>query len=297
MIALPRIGLGTGPLGGLFEPVDDDQAKATVEAAWNRRVRLFDTAPLYGSGLAEERLGAVLRGYPRDELLLSTKVGRLLRPGEPDPNFPGAPPLAPVFDYSYDGALRSLEESLERLGLDRVDIALVHDPQDHVDEALAGACRALVRLREEGTIRAVGIGLNYVEPLLRFAREADVDCLLVAGRYTLLDRQAVPELLPLCAERGIAVIAAGVLNSGLLAGGTTFDYAPAPAELVARARELEAICAPYGVPLAAAAVQFPLRHPAVAAALIGARSPDELEHDLDFAELPIPDELWVALGA
>jgi D-threo-aldose 1-dehydrogenase len=297
LIALPRIGLGTGPLGGLFEPVDDDQATATVEAAWNRGVRLFDTAPLYGSGLAEQRLGAVLRGVPRDDFVVSTKVGRVLRPGEPDPNFPGAPPLGPVFDYSYDGALRSLEESLERLGLDRVDIALVHDPQDHVDEALAGACRALVRLREEGTIRAIGIGLNYVEPLLRFAREADVDCLLVAGRYTLLDREAVPELLPLCAERGIAVIAASVLNSGLLAGGTTFDYGPAPAELVARARELEAICAPYRVPLAAAAVQFPTRHPAVSAVLIGARSPLELEHDLDFLELSIPDELWAELDA
>ena len=297
MISLPRVGLGGGPLGNLFEPVEDDEALATVEQAWARGVRFFDTAPFYGSGLAERRLGAVLRDRPRDEFVLSTKVGRLLRPGEPDSSFPGADPLGAFFDFSHDGALRSLEESLERLGVDRVDIALVHDPENHVDEALAGSCRALVRLRDEGTVRAIGVGLNYVEPLLRFGREADLDCMLVAGRFTLLDRQAVPELLPLCEERGIAVIAGGVLNSGLLAGGTTFDYGPTPPELVRRAQGLEETCGRYGVPLAAAALQFPLRHPAVAAVLVGARSRTEVEYDLDLLELEIPDELWAAVGA
>jgi D-threo-aldose 1-dehydrogenase len=292
---LPRVGLGTGPLGGLFEPVDDDTARATIEAAWERGVRLFDTAPLYGSGLSERRLGAALRGQPRDSFVLSTKVGRLLRPGEPDLLYFGTPPLGPVFDFGYEATLRSLEESLERLGLDRVDVALIHDPDLHMDEALVGACTALARLRDEGTIRAVGVGMNHVEPLLRFAREADVDCMLVAGRFTLLDRPALPELLPLCVERGIQVIAGGVLNSGLLAGGTTFDYRPAPPERVERTRELEAVCAGHGVPLAAAALQFPLRHPAVASVLIGARSAAEIENDLDLLELPIPDGLWDAL--
>jgi D-threo-aldose 1-dehydrogenase len=297
VIDWPRVGLGGGPLGNLFEPVDDEAARATVEAAWARGVRLFDTAPFYGSGLSERRLGAVLRDYPRDDFVLSTKVGRLLRPGQPDPSFPGASPLGAVFDFSYDGAMRSLEESLERLGLDRVDVALIHDPQDHVDEALAGSYHALERLREEGTVRAIGVGLNYVEPLVRFGREADIDCMIVAGRFTLLERQAEPELLPLCEERGISVIAAGVLNSGVLAGGTTFEYGPASPEVVQRVRNLEGICASHGVALAAAALQFPLRHPAVAAVLVGARSPAEVEDDLDLVELPIPDELWTALDA
>lgn len=291
MIAWPRVGLGGGPLGGLFQPVRDDDARATIDTAWERGVRLYDTAPFYGSGLAERRLGSALRDRPRDEYVVSTKVGRLLRPGRPDPNFAGADPLGAFFDFSHDGALRSLEDSLERLGLDRVDVALVHEPQEHMDEALAGAYPALVRLREEGTVRAIGVGLNYVEPLLRFARETDVDCLLVAGRWTLLDRSAAG-VLDLCAERGIAVLAAGVLNSGVLAGGTTFDYGPAPPEILERARRLRDACGRRGVPLLAAAVQFPLRHPAVAAVILGARSPREVEEDLAALEAEIPDELW-----
>jgi D-threo-aldose 1-dehydrogenase len=291
MIAWPRFGLGGAPLGNLFQPVDEAVARATVDAAWSGGMRLFDTAPLYGSGLSERRLGAALRDRPRDQLLLSTKVGRLLRPGEPDPLFEDAPPLGPVFDYSYDGALRSLEESLERLGLDRVDVALIHDPQDHMDEALAGAYPALLRLREEGAVRAIGVGLNYVEPLLRFGREADLDCMLVAGRWTLLDRSGA-DVVELCAERGIAVIAGSVLNSGVLAGGTTFDYGPAPPEILERAAQLRAVCDRHEVPLLAAAIQFPLRHPAVAAVIVGARSPAEVEQGLDALSVAIPDELW-----
>jgi D-threo-aldose 1-dehydrogenase len=291
MIAWPRFGLGGAPLGNLFQPVDGAVARATVDAAWSGGMRLFDTAPLYGSGLSERRLGAALRDRPRDQLLLSTKVGRLLRPGEPDPLFEDAPPLGPVFDYSYDGALRSLEESLERLGLDRVDVALIHDPQDHMDEALAGTYPALLRLREEGAVRAIGVGLNYVEPLLRFGREADLDCMLVAGRWTLLDRSGA-DVVELCAERGIAVIAGSVLNSGVLAGGTTFDYGPAPPEILERAAQLRAVCDRHEVPLLAAAIQFPLRHPAVAAVIVGARSPAEVEQGLDALSVAIPDELW-----
>jgi D-threo-aldose 1-dehydrogenase len=296
-VTLGGLGLGTAPLGGLYDAVDDETAQATVERACSLGLRFFDTAPYYGSGLAERRLGAVLRDHPRDELTVSTKVGRLLQSGDSrNSGWHGAPPLDAYFDFSYDAALRSLDESLERLGLDRVDIALVHDPDAHYEEALAGAFRALARLREEGVVRAIGVGMNQTEMLCRFAREADPDCFLVAGRYTLLDRSAAEELLPLCEERGIAVIAGGVFNSGVLADGETYDYAPAPPAVLERAAELRAACARYDVPLAAAAVQFPSRHPAVASVLAGCRSPAEVEEDVRLFELDLPDNLWQELG-
>jgi D-threo-aldose 1-dehydrogenase len=288
VIELSPLGLGTAPLGGLYELVDEETAHAAVERTWELGVRFFDTAPLYGSGLAERRLGAVLQGKPRDDFVVSTKVGRLLHPDAS--GWEGA-----YFDFSYDGALRSLERSLERLGLDRVDIALVHDPDDHYEEALAGSLRALARLRDEGAVRAIGAGMNQVEMLCRFARDADPDCFLVAGRYTVLDRTAAAELLPLCAERGIAVIAGGVFNSGILAGGATFDYAAAPPDVVARVDRLRAACAQWGVPLPAAAVQFPGRHPAVASVLVGCRSVMEIEQDVRLLDLELPAELWEEL--
>jgi D-threo-aldose 1-dehydrogenase len=281
-----RIGLGTAPLAGLYEPVDDDTAHAVVSRALELGVRYFDTAPYYGSGLAERRLGAVLQTRPRDEFVVSTKVGRLLRPDASGWN--GA-----YFDFSYDAALRSLEQSLERLGLDRVDIALVHDPDDHYDEALSGAFRALRRLRDEGVVRAIGVGMNQTELLCRFAREADPDCFLVAGRYTVIDRSAAAELLPLCEENEIDVIAGGVFNSGILAGGNTFDYETAPAEVVAR---VAALRARFGSSLTAAAVQFPLRHPAVATVLVGCRTPEEIEEDVRLSEVELPAELWAELA-
>lgn len=274
-----------------------------VEAAWNSGIRFFDTAPLYGSGLAEQRLGAVLREKPREEYVLITKVGRLLRAeaaGDPDQSFKGIPPLNPVFDFSYDGVMRSVEESLERLGLDRVDVLLIHDPDDHYEEALTGAYRALDRLRSEGTVAAVGAGMNQAEMLARFAREADFNCFLLAGRYTLLDRSGARDLLPLCQERGISVIAGGVFNSGILAGPTSdphYNYRPAPGDLVQRALGLKAICERYGVDLKAAALQFPLRHPAIPAVLMGCRSVGELEENLHLFEARIPDDLWQELGA
>ena len=290
MIELGELGLGTAPIGGLYEPVPDETAHAVVERAWSLGLRYFDTAPLYGAGLAERRLGTVLRDKPRHEYAISTKVGRLLRPGKSV--WHGAPALVDYFDFSHDAVLRSLEESLERLGLDRVDIAFVHDPEDHLDEALAGSFRALQRLRDEGVVQAIGVGANYAEVHCRFAREADPDCFLVAGRYTALDRSAVDELLPLCLERGIAVIAGGVFNSGVLAGGETFNYEPAPPEVVGRVEQLRETCARHGVPLPAAAVQFPLRHPAVATALVGCRTPDEVAEDVRLASLELPDALW-----
>jgi D-threo-aldose 1-dehydrogenase len=288
MIALGPLGLGTAPLAGLYEPVDDDVAHATVECAFELGIRFFDTAPYYGSGSAERRLGAALRGRPRDEFVVSTKVGRLLHPEAS--GWEGA-----YFDFSYDAALRSLDESLDRLGLDRVDVALVHDPDDHYDEALAGAFPALARLREEGVVRAIGVGMNQTAMLCRFARDADPDCFLVAGRYTALDRTAADELLPLCAERGIAIVAGGVFNSGILAGGDTFDYRAASPSVAARVAHLRALCERHGAPLPAAAVQFPLRNPTVAAVLVGCRSPQEVEEDVRFAELELPDALWEEL--
>jgi D-threo-aldose 1-dehydrogenase len=293
MLELGRLGLGTAPLAGLYKAVGEDAARAVVERAWELGVRYFDTAPYYGSGSAERRLGAALRERPRDAFVVSTKVGRLLRPGES--GWHGAPPLEAYFDFSYDAALRSLEESLERLGLDRVDVALVHDPDDHHDEALAGSYRALARLREEGVVRAIGFGMNQTKMLCRFAREVDPDCFLVAGRYTLLDRSAADELLPLCEQRGIAVIAGGVFNSGILAGGDTYDYAPASTAVLERAAELREICARRDVPLAAAAAQFPLRHPAVTSVLVGCRAAGEVEEDARLLELDVPDELWSEL--
>ncbi len=303
-----RLGLGTAPLGGLFASVDETDAIATIERAYTQGMRLFDTAPLYGYGLAERRTGRVLASKPRATFILSTKVGRLLRRDAPRdesqyvngaPFFKGTPGVNPVFDYSYDGVLRSVEESLGRLGLDRVDIAYIHDPDQHYDEALCGAYPALERLRREGVIGAVGVGMNQVDMLARFARDAAVDCFLLAGRYTLLDQGALRDLLPLCLERGIAIVAGGVYNSGILADprpGATFDYVPADAATVKRARRLQVICRAHGVPLKAAAVQYPLGHPAVASVVVGARSVAELDENTAMFRHPIPAGLWDELA-
>jgi D-threo-aldose 1-dehydrogenase len=297
-IDLPRLGLGCAPLGNLFTEVTETDWRGTVDAAWDAGVRFFDTAPLYGHGLSEQRLGAALADRPRDEYVLSTKVGRVLEPGvDSDTIFVSVPPVRPVFDYSEAGVLRSLEASLARLGVDRVDVLHVHDPDDHMDEALTGAFPALRRLRDEGVVQAIGSGMNQSPALARFVREAGVDCVLLAGRYSLLDQGGLDELLPLCERQGVAVIAAGVFNSGLLAGGTTFDYVEAPAPLVARARQLAEVCARHGVPLRAAALQFPLGHPAVRSVLVGARTAAEMAENRALMDVPIPPALWDDLAS
>jgi len=297
-VTITQLGFGCAPIGGLYAPVSETEARAVVDRAWEQGLRVFDTAPLYGSGLSERRVGAALRERPRNELVLSTKVGRLLRAGgQPDAVFGGALPLEPVFDFSFDGVLRSLDESLERLGLDRVDVVYIHDPDDHFDEALAGAYPALERLRGEGVVRAIGVGMNQSEMLARFARQTDVDCLLLAGRYTLLDTSALDELLPLCLERGIAVIAGGVFNSGVLAGNAHYNYAPAEPAVLDRVSRLAEICTRWDVPLAAAAVQFPLGHPAVTSVLVGCRSSVEVDEDVALFELDLPAGLWEELEA
>jgi D-threo-aldose 1-dehydrogenase len=308
-LRVSRLSVGTVPIGGMFAPVSDADAAATLERSYALGVRYFDTAPLYGHGLAERRLGDFLAPLPRDEYVLATKVGRLLLPQPPaDPArlsigsspFIGADPVYPTFDFSYDGALRSFEASLRCLGLDRVDVLLIHDPDDYYDEALSGAYRALERLRSEGVIGAVGVGMNQAAMLARFAREAEIDCFLVAGRYTLLDQTALAELLPLCVEKHIAVIIGGVYNSGILTDprpGATFNYRPAEARWVEKAQQLQAICARHQVPLMAAAIQFRLAHPAVATVLTGVRSVAEIEENARMFRYPIPPALWQELRA
>jgi D-threo-aldose 1-dehydrogenase len=299
---LTRLGLGGGPLGGLFSPVSQETAESIVERAWTHGIRLFDVAPLYGHGRAERFLGNVLRTKPREEFVLSTKVGRLLRPeaaGAPS-DFAETEDVGPVFDFSRAGVRRSLEESLGRLGVDRVDTVYLHDPEDHLDEAIAEGNAELSKLRDEGVVRAIGVGTNRVETATRFIGDGDVDQIMLAGRVTLLDRSGEGDVLPRCAERGISVVAGGVFNSGLLAdprAAATYDYLPAPDGVRARALALEDVCARHGVSLAAAALQYPLRHAAVASVVVGVRSTEELDENVAAFETPVPVALWEELSA
>ncbi len=299
-----RLGLGCAQLGNLYRAMTDETASAIVDAAWDSGIRYFDTAPHYGLGLSERRLGAALAGRPRAEYVLSTKVGRLL---ESNPAFAGErdtegfdvpATLVRRRDYSRDGVLRSLESSMDRLGVDRIDIAFVHDAEHHVEEALAGAVPALVELREQGVLSGVGLGMNVADVLAEFVRRTDVDTVMVAGRYTLLEQPALDELLPLCVSRGVGVMAAGVFNSGILAAptpGATYDYSTAPAALVEKARRTAAVCARFGVELPAAAIAFPAAHPAVRAVVLGASSVDQVRANAARAAVPVPAELWQAL--
>lgn len=303
-LRITKLGLGTAPLGGLYQPVSDAAAEATIAKAWDLGLRFFDTAPQYGNGLSERRLGRFLAGKPRDSYVLCTKVGRLLRrPAEAtgeDAYYKGTPPERPVFDFSYDGVMRSFEESLERLGTGRVDVLHIHDPDDHYDEAVAGAYRALDKLRSEGLIAAVGAGMNQSEMLARFARAGRFDCFLLAGRYTLLEQNALADLLPLCEQQGVGIIIGGVYNSGILANptlGAKFNYDDADPVLIERARALDAVCVSYGVPLKAAAIQFPAAHPAVASILTGARNEAEIVENEALFRHPIPPALWEELRA
>jgi len=306
-VPVTELALGCAALGNLFHPVTDEAAHATVDAAWDAGIRTFDTAPHYGLGLSERRLGAALRERPRDAYTLSTKVGRLL---VPDPEGGAGDDLAHgfavpathrrVWDFSADGVLRSLEASLERLGVDRVDVALLHDPDDHADQALREAYPALERLRAEGVVGAIGVGMNRSALCARFVRETDIDAVLLAGRYTLLEQDGLTELLPEAAARGRSVVIGGVFNSGLLTAprpGATYDYAPAPQPVLDRALRLLAVSERHGVPLRAVALRFPFGHPAVAGLLTGARSPEEVRDTVEQLRRPIPQPLWDELRA
>ncbi len=311
-LRVSQIGFGGAPLGNLFAALSEADAASAVAVAFAAGIRLFDTAPLYGHGLSEHRIGAVLRHYKRDEFVLATKVGRLLRP---DPAadgglYRGILPFATAFDYSYDGVLRSVEDSLQRLGLARLDIVHIHDidvwthkSQAAMDERFAevmgGGYRALLRLRDEKAIGAIGVGVNEWQACQRFAEAGDFDCFLLAGRYTLLEQAALDSFLPLCVARNIAIIIGGPFNTGILAtgavAGATYNYHPAPAEVMERVRRIEMVCRAHGVALASAALQFPLHHPAVASVIPGARSAAEVAANLATFETAVPAALWAEL--
>ncbi|MGP8304451.1 aldo/keto reductase [Streptomyces inhibens] len=308
-VPVTALGFGAAAIAGLFTPVDENEAAATVEAAWDAGIRYFDTAPHYGLGLSEHRIGAVLRTKPRDAYTVSTKAGRLLVPtegGGREGDF--GDDLAHGFavpathrrrwDFSADGVCRSLEESLTRLGLDRVDLVLLHDPDDHEEQAFREAYPALEELRSQGVVGAIGAGMNQSRMLTRFLEDTDVDAVLCAGRYTLLEQTALGELLPAAAARGKSVIVGGVFNSGLLADpkpGATYDYTTAPASLVSRALRMRTVAEGHGVPLRAAALRFPFGHPAVASVLVGARSAAQVHDAAVQMDRAIPDGMWEAL--
>lgn len=300
---LSRVGLGGAQLGNLGRALSDEEAEAVVDAAWALGVRSFDTAPHYGLGLSERRLGRALRKYPRDEYVLSTKVGRLLVPSPEsahevdDGGFAVPAETRRVWDFTRDGILRSVEASLDRLGLDRVDILYLHDPDDHWEVAATEGVATLLELRDEGAVSAVGVGMNQSAMPAAFVERADIDLVMLAGRYTLLDQPALRDLLPLAAERGVGIINVGVYNSGLLARarvapGATYDYLPAPAELVARVEAIADVCERWGVTLPDAAMQFAIGHPAIVSAVVGCRTPEQVADAVARADAVVPPALW-----
>lgn len=298
-VEIARLGLGTAPLGGWPEAVSQATGIATVRRAWDRGIRFFDTAPFYGLGQSELFMGEALADKSREEFRYSTKTGRLLVAGpESVEFFKTARPFHAVFDFSAQGVERSITESRERLNLGAPDIVHIHDPDEHHAEVLRTAYPKLRAMRDAGEFGALGVGMNFVEPLIRFAREADFDVFLLAGRYTLLEQTPLDELFPLVEERGISIVAGGVFNSGLLIApkpGATYDYAPASNEIIEKARAIEAVCRQFDVPLRAAALQFTAAHPAVTSVVIGARTPEEVDDTMAIAELAIPAELWTEL--
>ena len=308
-----RLGLGGAPLGNLFAPVSDHDARVLVDAAWAGGCRSFDTAPHYGHGLSERRLGDALRQHPRADFVLSSKVGRLLTPDAGAPRaqhgYVDMLPFRQAWDYSAGGTRRSVEDSLQRLGLARLDVAYVHDPDaathganapDVLRQVLRDTLPALRQLQKEGLVGAIGLGTNDVAVVLQVLAEADLDVLMLAGRYSLLDHGALPELLPLCMARGVRVALGGVFNSGILATGTrggaaTFNYAPAAREWLERTARIETLCEAFGVPLRAAALQFALAHPAVDIVMLGARQVSEWMDAQAMLQHPVAPEFWAAL--
>jgi D-threo-aldose 1-dehydrogenase len=301
-VVVSRLGFGTAPIGNLYRAIDDRTAEDAVAAALGAGIDYFDTAPHYGLGLAEQRLGAALARSP--DTVVSTKVGRLLEPNEAaDPGDDLASGFAvPArwtrrWDFSRDGVLRSLDDSRRRLGRDRLDVVLIHDPDDHLDEALDAALPTLVELRQAGVVGAIGAGMNSAPLLTSFVDTGVVDVVLLAGRYTLLDQDALDDLLPAAAKRGVSVIVGGVFNSGILTrddvqADARYDYQLAPTHVVARARRLASVCRDHGVALPAAAVQFPFAHPAVASVVLGLASAEQVDQALAWLDAPIPGDLW-----
>ncbi len=319
-LSVSVLGFGAAPLGDLYAKLDDAEAIATVEAARGAGITLFDTSPHYGNGLSEHRMGTALRRAPRDSFVLSTKVGRVMNPWKAGgtavgddvaaPGFAGGLPHQAILDYSYDGAMRSLEQSLLRLGTSRIDIALIHDVdvwthgeayEQRFGEAMEGAYRALDKLRSEGVVKAIGVGINEAEVCARFARAGDFDCMLLAGRYSLLEQDCLDDFLPLALEKNIAILLGGVFNSGVLATGAVpgarYNYAPAPPAILERVARIEAVCRAHGVPLSEAAMRFPLGHPAIASIVLGAVTPAEVARNVAGFSAAVPAALFDDLAA
>jgi D-threo-aldose 1-dehydrogenase len=311
-LRVTAFAFGTAPIGNIFAPVAESESQAMFEAAWDAGVRYFDTAPMYGHGLSELRTGHALRWKQRDDYVLSSKVGRLLTPARRrDITFApwvDAGAFTPRFDYSYDGAMRSFEDSLQRLGLEHIDICFLHDVDrfTHGDnqpavfeQAMAGAWRALEKLRREGVVKAVGVGVNEWQACHTALQQHDIDCFLLAGRYTLLEQDALDAFLPLCEARGAAVVVGGGFNSGILATGARpgakYNYAPAPPAILDKVAKIEAVCAMHGVPLPAAALQFVVAHPAIPSFIAGTRTTGQLQQDLEWFSHPIPPAFWADL--
>ena len=312
-LSITELGLGAAPMGNLYRPVSDTDAYATMQTAIDGGIRYVDTAPYYGFGLSERRVGDLIRD--KAKIAISTKVGRLLRPvpgidtKSERRGFVSPMPFEPVFDYTRDGILRSHETSLHRLGLAQIDILYVHDIGRETHGELdaqyrsqlidGGGLAALCELRDEGSVAAIGLGVNEIQVCLELMEECDFDVLLLAGRYTLLEQRALNALLPKCQETATSLVVGGPFNSGVLAAGSGgqahYNYAPVPPEVKERVRALEEVCAAHGVPLAAAALQFPLAHPVVASVIPGFSSAEEVEAGLNFYHFPIPDSLWADL--
>lgn len=313
-VMVSQLGFGGAPLGDFYDKLPESEALATVEAAYDAGVTLFDTSPLYGHGLSEHRFGATLRRKPKGSFVLSTKVGRVFEaPGAHEVDrgwWAGGLEFKPVYDYSYDGAMRSFEQSMMRLGTPNIDVLLIHDVdiwthgtreayEHRMLEAMAGAYKALFELREQGVIKAIGVGVNEVESCQRFAQRGDFDCFLLAGRYTLLEQGALDEFFPLCEKLNIGIMLGGPYNSGILATGAIpnakYNYRDAPPEIMERVAKIEAVCKRHNVPLPAAAIQFPLAHPVVASMIPGAVKPSEVERNKSLIAQPIPTDLWAEL--
>lgn len=305
-LQLTELGLGAAQLGNLYRVTPHADVAAAIDTAWDAGIRYFDTAPHYGVGLSERRLGERLRSRPRDEYVISTKVGRLLVPSPETAHerdgqgfdVPADPRRE--WDFSRDGILRSVEDSLRRTGLDRFDILYLHDPDDHFEQASTEGIGALIELREQGVVRAVGAGMNLAAPLAELIRRADIDLVMCAGRFTLVDGTALDELLPLAQQRGVGVVAAAVYNSGLLGRDRPspdglFDYQSAPTALLERVHRIADICEAHGVTLPAVAIAYVLRHPAVVSVVFGGRGHDQVQQTIDRYETPVPDAVWEQL--
>lgn len=312
-LAFTELGFGTAPIGGLYRPVSADEAHATMTAAWDAGVRYYDTAPLYGLGQAETRLNRLLQDRPRAHYIVSSKIGRIMRNcragevHEGQGKWFNVPARIGVYDYSYDGTMRSLEFTLERTGLDRIDVVYVHDldvwthgsaavMEGYRDDFMAGGYRALIEMRDQGVIRAIGGGMNEWESAQWLTERGDFDIFLLAGRYTLLEQEALTSFLPLCVQRGIGIVVGGPYNSGILATGPKpgafYNYDPAPPSILEKVRQIEAICTAHGIRMVDAAFQFPLLHPAIVSIIPGAQTPSEVQANARAAAAQIPGALW-----